>query len=108
MVDSAALCRERVALQIQHRQRYKVRRSTRRNQPVIGEVVVPQVECGQVPESEVGGDPDLLADDGVSAKDPLRMAWAMRYATDAGRLAYLAGRIPKRLYANASSPTEGC
>jgi thiazole synthase len=35
------------------------------------------------------------------------MAWAMRYATDAGRLAYLAGRIPKRLYANASSPTEG-
>ena len=28
-------------------------------------------------------------------------------ATDAGRLAYLAGRIPKRLYANASSPTEG-
>jgi len=35
------------------------------------------------------------------------MAWAMRHATDAGRLAYLAGRMPKKLYANASSPTEG-
>jgi thiazole synthase len=35
------------------------------------------------------------------------MAWAMRFACDAGRLAYLAGRIPKKLYATASSPTEG-
>ena len=41
------------------------------------------------------------------AKDPLRMAWAMRQATEAGRLSYLAGRIPKKLYATASSPTEG-
>ena len=43
----------------------------------------------------------------ASAKDPVRMAWAMRYACDAGRLAYLAGRIPKKVYANASSPMEG-
>ena len=35
------------------------------------------------------------------------MAQAMRLATTAGRLAYLAGRIPKRLYATASSPEEG-
>jgi thiazole synthase len=35
------------------------------------------------------------------------MADAMRHATEAGRLAYLAGRIPKRLYATASSPDEG-
>ena len=41
------------------------------------------------------------------AKDPLRMADAMRHASEAGRLAYLAGRIPKRLYATASSPEEG-
>ena len=56
---------------------------------------------------ELGCDGVLLNTAIASARDPLRMAWAMRYATDAGRLAYLAGRIPKRLYANASSPTEG-
>ena len=41
------------------------------------------------------------------ARDPLRMAGAMKSATEAGRLAYLAGRIPKKLYATASSPMEG-
>jgi thiazole synthase len=56
---------------------------------------------------ELGCDGVLLNTAIASARDPLRMAWAMRYATDAGRLAYLAGRIPKRLYDNASSPTEG-
>jgi thiazole synthase len=56
---------------------------------------------------ELGCDGVLLNTAIASARDPLRMAHAMRYATEAGRLAYLAGRIPKRLYANASSPTEG-
>jgi thiazole synthase len=56
---------------------------------------------------ELGCDGVLLNTAVASAADPLRMAWAMRYATDAGRLAYLSGRIPKRLYATASSPTEG-
>jgi thiazole synthase len=56
---------------------------------------------------ELGCDGVLLNTAVASAKDPVRMAWAMRYACDAGRLAYLAGRIPKKLYANASSPTEG-
>jgi len=56
---------------------------------------------------ELGCDGVLLNTAIASAKDPIRMAWAMRYALDAGRLAYLAGRIPKKLYANASSPTEG-
>jgi thiazole synthase len=41
------------------------------------------------------------------AKDPILMAEAMRAAVDAGRKAYLAGRMPKRLYANASSPEAG-
>jgi thiazole synthase len=41
------------------------------------------------------------------AGDPLRMAHAMRMACEAGRLAHLAGRIPKKLYANASSPLDG-
>ncbi|OWK46322.1 sulfur carrier protein ThiS [Fimbriiglobus ruber] len=56
---------------------------------------------------ELGCDGVLLNTAIAGAADPLRMAWAMRYATAAGRLAYLAGRIPKKLYANASSPTEG-
>ena len=56
---------------------------------------------------ELGCDGVLLNTAIASATDPLRMAHAMRLACEAGRLAYLAGRIPKRLYANASSPTEG-
>src|SRR6185436_6985937 len=50
----------------------------------------------------------VLLNTGIaSAKDPLRMAAAMRHACVAGRQAFLAGRIPRRLYANASSPMEG-
>src|SRR4051812_21931817 len=56
---------------------------------------------------ELGCDGVLLNTAIASAKDALRMAHAMRHATEAGRLAYLAGRIPKKLYATASSPTEG-
>jgi thiazole synthase len=56
---------------------------------------------------ELGCDGVLLNTGIAHAKDALRMAWAMRYACDAGRLAYLAGRIPKKLYAQASSPMEG-
>ncbi|MFL5338818.1 MAG: sulfur carrier protein ThiS [Gemmataceae bacterium] len=56
---------------------------------------------------ELGCDGVLLNTAIASAKDPLRMAWAMRYACDAGRLAFLAGRIPRKLYATASSPMDG-
>lgn len=56
---------------------------------------------------ELGCDGVLLNTAIASAADPLRMAWAMRYACDAGRLAFLAGRIPKKLYATASSTMEG-
>jgi thiazole synthase len=56
---------------------------------------------------ELGCDGVLLNTGIAHAQDPLRMAWAMRYACEAGRLAYLAGRIPKKLYAQASSPMEG-
>jgi len=56
---------------------------------------------------ELGCDGVLLNTGIASARDPLRMAYAMRYACEAGRLAYLAGRIPKKLYATASSPMEG-
>jgi thiazole synthase len=43
----------------------------------------------------------------AGARDPIMMAEAMRDAIVAGRKAYLAGRIPKRLYATASSPHTG-
>ena len=50
----------------------------------------------------------LLMNTGIAgAKDPVSMAKAMNMAVQAGRLAYLAGRIPKKLYASASSPVEG-
>ena len=56
---------------------------------------------------ELGCDGVLLNTGIAGAKDPLRMAHAMRHACAAGRLAHLAGRIPKKLYATASSPEEG-
>ena len=61
----------------------------------------------QLSRLELGADGVLLNTGIAHAKDPLRMAHAMRMATQAGRLAYLAGRIPKRLYATASSPWSG-
>jgi thiazole synthase len=56
---------------------------------------------------ELGVDGVLLNTGIAHARDPLAMAVAMRHATEAGRLAYLSGRIPKKLYATASSPEEG-
>lgn len=56
---------------------------------------------------ELGCDGVLLNTGIAHARDPLRMAWAMRWACDSGRQAYLAGRIPRKLYAQASSPMEG-
>jgi thiazole synthase len=56
---------------------------------------------------ELGVDAVLMNTAIAGAKDPLAMAEAMKYAVEAGRLAYHAGRIPKKLYATASSPLEG-
>ena len=43
----------------------------------------------------------------AGAKDPLKMSQAMKMAVECGRLAFEAGRIPKKLYASASSPLDG-
>lgn len=56
---------------------------------------------------ELGCDGVLLASAVTRAQDPVRMAEAMRKAVEAGRLAYRAGRIPRRLYAEASTTFEG-
>jgi thiazole synthase len=56
---------------------------------------------------ELGYDGILLNTAISQAKHPVRMAAAMRHAVEAGRLAWLAGRVPKRYYAKASSSPEG-
>lgn len=56
---------------------------------------------------ELGADAILMNTAIAEARDPERMAAAMKLAVEAGRLGYLAGRMPKRLYASASSPIEG-
>jgi thiazole synthase len=56
---------------------------------------------------ELGCDAVLMNTAIAGARDPLRMARAMRLAVEAGRLAWEAGRIPRRLYATASSPEGG-
>jgi thiazole synthase len=56
---------------------------------------------------ELGCDGVLLNTAIADAKDPIRMARAMKLAVEAGRLAYLAGRMPKKRYADPSSPLAG-
>lgn len=56
---------------------------------------------------ELGCDGVLMNTAIAEAKDPIRMARAMKHAVIAGREAYLAGRMPKRLYADPSSPLAG-
>jgi thiazole synthase len=56
---------------------------------------------------EIGVDGILMNTAIAEAVEPLAMAEAMNLAVRAGRLAYLAGRIPRKLYASASSPVEG-
>jgi thiazole synthase len=56
---------------------------------------------------ELGCDAVLMNTGIAGAKDPILMASAMKKAIEAGREAYLAGRMPRKLYATASSPIEG-
>jgi thiazole synthase len=56
---------------------------------------------------ELGCDGVLMNTAIAGAREPVRMAEAMNLAVRAGRAAYLAGRIPRKLYAQASSPEAG-
>jgi thiazole synthase len=56
---------------------------------------------------ELGADGVLMNTAIAGAEHPVAMAQAMKHAVIAGRLAYLAGRIPRKMYATASSPVEG-
>ena len=56
---------------------------------------------------ELGCDGVLMNTAIAEAKDPVKMARAMKHAVEAGRLAYLSGRMPKKMYADPSSPLAG-
>src|SRR6186713_1516769 len=56
---------------------------------------------------ELGADAVLMNTAIAGAADPVMMATAMKLAVEAGRIAFRAGRIPRKMYANASSPVEG-
>jgi thiazole synthase len=56
---------------------------------------------------ELGADAVLMNTGIAGAQDPILMAQAMQHAVIAGRQAYLAGRMQKKLYAAASSPLQG-
>jgi thiazole synthase len=82
-------------------------------------IILESVSCPVIVDAGVGTASDaavamelgctaVLMNTGIAkAKDPIKMARAMRMAVEAGRLAYEAGRMQKRLYAQASSPEEG-
>ncbi len=82
-------------------------------------IILETVSCPVIVDAGVGTASDaavamelgctaVLMNTGIAAaKDPIRMARAMRLGVEAGRLAYQAGRMPRRLYAQASSPEEG-
>jgi thiazole synthase len=87
--------------------------------PVNIRIIVEQAQVPVLVDAGVGTASDAaiameLGCDGVlmntaiaEAKDPVTMAKAMKLAVEAGRLAYLAGRMPRRLYADPSSPLAG-
>ena len=74
--------------------------------PVIVDAGVGQASDAAI-AMELGCSALLMNTAIACAKDPVKMALAMKQAVEAGRLSYEAGRIPKKLYASASSPLEG-
>lgn len=77
----------------------------RANVPVIVDAGVGTASDAAI-AMELGVDAILMNTGIAAAKNPVAMAEAMKYAVQAGRLAYLSGRMEKRLYANASSPMQ--
>jgi thiazole synthase len=87
--------------------------------PANVRIILESVSCPVIIDAGVGTASDaaiamelgctaVLMSTGVaSAKDPVKMAHAMKLAVEAGRAAYEAGRMPRRLHAQASSPEQG-
>jgi thiazole synthase len=78
----------------------------RANVPVIVDAGVGTASDAAI-AMELGVDGVLMNTGIAAARDPAAMAYAMRLAVESGRIAYLAGRMEKKLYANASSPLTG-
>ena len=77
------------------------------DQPMLADVQSLPTASDACLVMEQGVDGILMNTALAAADDPVRMATAMRHAVDAGRLAYLAGRMPRREVAVPSSPLSG-
>jgi thiazole synthase len=92
-------------LGIQNRNQLRILLQEIRDIPIIVDAGVGTASDAAI-AMELGCDGVLMNTGVAGAKDPVRMARAMRLAVEAGRLAFEAGRIPKKLYAAASSPED--
>ena len=92
-------------LGIQNRIQLRILLQEIRDVPIIVDAGVGTASDAAI-AMELGCDGVLMNSGVAGAKEPVRMARAMRLAVEAGRLAFEAGRIPKRLYAEASSPVD--
>ncbi len=93
-------------LGIQNAANIRILRETITTVPLIVDAGVGTASDATV-AMELGADAVLMNTGIAGAQDPVLMAEAMKHAVLAGRQAYLAGRMPKKLYAAASSPLEG-
>jgi thiazole synthase len=92
-------------LGIQNRNGLRILREEIRDLPLIVDAGVGTASDAAI-AMELGFDGVLMNTGIAGARDPVRMAAAMRRAVEAGRLAFRAGRIPRRLHASASSPVD--
>jgi thiazole synthase len=93
-------------LGIQNRANLQILREMINGVPLIVDAGVGTASDATV-AMELGADAVLMNTGIAGAQDPVRMAEAMKHAVVAGRQAYFAGRMEKKLYATASSPLEG-
>ena len=93
-------------LGIQNRNNLRILREMITEVPLIVDAGVGTASDAAV-AMELGADAILMNTAIAEADDPEKMALAMKFGVDAGRLAYEAGRMPMRSYASASSPLEG-
>src|SRR6266513_2259137 len=93
-------------LGVQNATNLRIMRETIRAVPLIVDAGVGTASDAAI-AMELGADGVLMNTAIAAAEDSVKMAEAMKLAVAAGRLAYLAGRMPKKLYASASSPLAG-
>ena len=85
--------------------------------PAAGSVTTSDITDGTIANADIASDAAIAMELGADAvlmntgialaQKPVQMAEAMKLATQSGRIAYLSGRISRKLYATASSPVDG-